>query len=104
MNQFLVYSLTFTGAVLFLTFIFFLVKNAAEGEVPESWEPVKGKINRIGNETRRESIVNYLFLDVEQENDFFYYLECNKVSENAPDETILYMHDKWLLQSRHLGY
>lgn len=45
-------------------------------------------IAQFSGESRREAIVNHFSLDIEEEEDFFDYMEFLGIDENASDEVI----------------
>jgi len=48
----------------------------------------KTMIAQFQGEDRRESIVNHFSLDIEEEEDFFIYIEAMGYNEDSPDEIL----------------
>ena len=48
----------------------------------------KTMIAQFQGEDRRESIVNHFSLDIEEEEDFFIYIEVMGYNEDSPDEIL----------------
>lgn len=52
-------------------------------------------IVQFNGETRHDAIVNHFSLDIEEEEDFFEYLEFLGIDENASDQVIESAMQTW---------
>lgn len=53
-------------------------------------------ITQFSGETRREAIVNHFSLDLEDEDDFFQYMEDMGYSEESEDDVLESLHKMYL--------